>query len=214
MLQTGENKIKKICETIKKETLEPAQKQAEQIISNAKLEAQKVLEEARAEAEQMLENSKEEIKRQQNVLETSMSQAAKQSLETLRQKVELELFNPAISQVLSKVMNQTSLLSDLVKAMVAAVEREGLSADFSLIVSKNLDVKAFTQTLKQQVLERLKNNQVELGGFSGGAKIKLLDKNITLDITDSALKELVSSYLRKDFRELILRSQTSCETVL
>jgi len=50
----------------------------------------------------------------------------------------------------------------------------------------------------------LKEEQViETKGLSGGIKLKLKDEHLVLDLSDTALAELLATYVRADFRKLI-----------
>ena len=63
--------------------------------------------------------------------------------------------------------------------------------------------------LAHEILERLHEKSVLVGPLTGGIEVKLLKENITIDMSDAALKELVANYIRKDFRELIFGSVKS-----
>ena len=51
--------------------------------------------------------------------------------------------------------------------------------------------------------KRLKGKPLEIGVFGGGAQVKLIGKNLTIDLSDQVIKELIANYIRKDFRKLI-----------
>ena len=90
-LDKGQDKIQKICNVLRQETIEPAQKQAETIVAEAKERAHKIQVEAEKEAEKLHEDARAAIEKEKNVFDSSLSQAVKQSLETLRQEVETAL---------------------------------------------------------------------------------------------------------------------------
>ena len=52
-------------------------------------------------------------------------------------------------------------------------------------------------------MKKLKEHSVVLGDFDGGVKVKYVDKNLTIDVSDETLMDLISRYVRKDFRKLI-----------
>ena len=52
-LESGKDKVKKICDILRKETLEPAQDEARGLIESAKEQAQQLIEEAKQEAERL-----------------------------------------------------------------------------------------------------------------------------------------------------------------
>jgi V/A-type H+-transporting ATPase subunit E len=47
---------------------------------------------------------------------------------------------------------------------------------------------------------------VLVSSIGGGIEVKLLDQNMTIDLSDTAFKELVAGYIRKDFRDLVFKS--------
>lgn len=51
-LETGKDKIQKICDALKKETLEPAKQEAREVIENARLQAAEIVTAAKKEAEE------------------------------------------------------------------------------------------------------------------------------------------------------------------
>jgi V/A-type H+-transporting ATPase subunit E len=71
------------------------------------------------------------------------------------------------------------------------------------LIPQGVSPKQVTELLAKGVLERVKENNIVLGNFSGGVQVKLSEKNMTVDISEEALKEVVARYVRKDFRKLI-----------
>lgn len=53
------------------------------------------------------------------------------------------------------------------------------------------------------MLKLLKEKDIIVQDFAGGVKIKFLDKKFTIDVSSDFLKNLLSNYLREDFREKI-----------
>lgn len=155
----------------------------------------------------MIKKAKEEIAREKNVFQASLGQAAKQTMETLRQQVETELFNPEIEQAIREQMAKPEIIADLIKAVVHAIEKEGLGADLEAVIPKAVPPKQVAALLGEEVLKKVKGHELTIGGFAGGAKIKMGQKNMTIDVSDSALKELVSSFVRKDFRDLLFQGK-------
>ena len=75
----------------------------------------------------------------------------------------------------------------------------------SAIIPQSVSAKEVNRFLGEGILNRLKEKSVELGEFAGGAQVKLHDKKMTIDITDKSLMELLSGYVRKDFRKLLFK---------
>ncbi len=88
---TGKDKVKKICEVLKRETLDPAKKEADAIIHQAREGAAKIIEEARSDAKKVHSDAKKQIDEERNVFESSIHLACKKSLSTLKQEIEEKL---------------------------------------------------------------------------------------------------------------------------
>lgn len=205
-IDTGKDKVKKICEILRRETLDPAIGEAEQIIHSAKEQAENIIESARKEAARMIEQARVEIERQKNVFESSLSQACKQSIEALKQSIEEKLLDRELASLLTKHTQDPKVLANLISAAVKAIEKEGIDALLSVYVPAAVPARSVNLLLGQELLDRLKEKSVLIGPMTGGIQIKLHKENITVDITDAALKELVAGYIRKDFRAMIFGS--------
>ncbi|MCX6990107.1 MAG: V-type ATP synthase subunit E [Chlamydiae bacterium] len=202
-LESGKDKVKKICEVLKKETLEPAKKEAEEILHQAHATAETIISQAHEKAKDIESAAKKEIERQRNVFQSSLNQACKQSIESLKQEIENKLFSKELSNLITTQTQDPKVIAELVTAVVKAIEKEGINSDITAYVSSVVPAKTINGLLTQNVLQRLKEKEVLLGSMQGGVAVKLHKENITLDITDIALKELVSQYIRKDFRDML-----------
>lgn len=206
-LEKGQDKIKKICALLRDETLEPAQQEAQKIIEKAQQQAEQIIADAEKSAEEIHAKAKAAIEQESNVFQSSLQQATKQGLETLRQSIESKFFNEQLPQVIEKGTEDPHLIAGLVNAIVKALEKEGLAADLTAVVSKTMPVRQLNELLLQEVLKSLKNNSVVIGNFSGGVKLKVENKKMTIDMTEDALRELLGTYMvRKDFRKMVFGS--------
>lgn len=202
-LEKGEEKIQKICDALRKETLEPAQQEAEEVISEAKARGEQIIAEARQEAEKILAHARENIEQERNVFHSSLDQASKQSVEELRQTIEGKLFNSELVHLVSKQTQDPKVIGKLIDAIVGAIQKEGLQTEISAVIPETVKPEEVNNVLADGVLKKLKEGGVKVGGFAGGAQVKLHDQRMTIDITEQSLIDLLSKYLRKDFRELI-----------
>lgn len=205
-LETGEDKIQQICDAIRKETLEPALRDAQKTVDEAKAKADQIIAEAKKQAEKIIAQSREQVEQERNVFQSSLSQSTKQSLESLRQSIETKLFNDQIQTLIENNTSNPKVVADLINAIVKAIEKEGIDTQLSAVIPKNVPAAEVNKLLLAEVANRLKDKSVEVGNFAGGAQVKLVGKRMTIDISDAALKELLSSYVRKDFRNTIFNS--------
>lgn len=202
-LDEGQKKIEKICAAIRQETLEPAQNQAKAIVEEAHQHAASIIKSAKEEAEQIHRNALKKIEQERNVFQSSLQQAARQTIESLKQQIESKLFEPNIDELVKKEMANPKVVANLVNAIVDAVQKEGMSANIAVLIPETLKPQEVNSLLIQSILQKLSNQSVEIGNFSGGIQVKMKDKRITIDITEETVKKLIAEYVRKDFRETI-----------
>lgn len=205
-LETGENKIQQICDLLKVETLEPAKKEAARIVEEARQKAKQIVNDAEKEAGEIHRKVQSQIEKEREVFRTSLKQGASQCFESLKQKIQSKLFDREIGALIEREAGTPEVVAKLIDAMVKAIEKEGSSASLSALIPRTVSIDDVNRLLGEQVLKRLEGESATLGSFAAGAKIKLEDKQLTLDISDGVLKELLSHYLRKDFRELLFQS--------
>ena len=205
-LEKGEDKIQKICEALRKETIEPAKKDALKIIEEAKRQAEAIVAEAEGQAKEIMDRTKIEIEQGRNVFQSSLQQAAKQSVEALRQEIEKHLFNTQLDQILEKQMQDPKIIASLINAIIKAIEKKGIDTSIEALIPQEVSPREINELLLAETVKQLKNHSVTVGSFKGGAQVRLVNKKITVDMTEDALKELMASFVRKDFRKLIFNA--------
>src|SRR3989337_1421388 len=103
-LDKGDDKIKKICEIIRKDTLDPAKEHAKEIIENAKIEADQIIKKANNEKEKILNEAKKDIEKEKKIFDSSLNISLRQAFEDLKSKIENELFSKTLSEELKIVL--------------------------------------------------------------------------------------------------------------
>jgi V/A-type H+-transporting ATPase subunit E len=206
-IETGKDKVKKICDILRRETLEPAKNEADEIIRSAREQAEKIVDSAHKEVERLNEEARQDIERQKNVFQSSLSQACKQAIESLKHSIEEKLFDQELARLITKHTQDPKVLSQVITAVVNGIEKDGIEANLSIYVPAAVPARAVNTLLAHEILEKLKEKSVLVGPITGGIEVKLHKENITVDISDAALKELVANYIRKDFREMIFGAQ-------
>ena len=202
-LESGKDKIQKICDAIRKETLEPAKQEVRELIENARLEAAEIVKSAHAEAERVKKHAAKEMEDKQKVFQSSMSLACRQAIETLKQKIELELFQSELNELIAREMTDPKIIVELIHSFMRSLEQQGIEEDFEVLIPKEIQPRTINTYLTKNVLERLKNQSVEIGDFRGGVQIRMKGRQITIDISDQVVRELIARSIRKDLRELV-----------
>ena len=202
-LESGQDKVKKICDLLKQETLEPAISEAEEILHKARRRAEEIIAEAHRKIEEMHEVAHLEIEQQKAVFEASLAQACRQTLETLKEKIENRLFNPELAHLLTKPLQDAKIVAKLIEVVVQAIEKEGIDADLSAYIPAAVSAREVNELLSKKILEHLKEKGVLISSIGGGIEVKIVNQHMTVDLSDAAFRDLVAGYIRKDFRELI-----------
>jgi V/A-type H+-transporting ATPase subunit E len=200
-LEKGGEKIQKICEALRNETLEPAKGDAKKIIEDAQAERERIIRQAEQEAKALIAQTRKQLEQERRVFDTSLGQAAKQGVESLKQNIEHQLFNQQLAEMVEKSTASPQAIASLLDGIVTALKKDGLDADLEALVAKHVNPSEVNALLAQGILEKLKSG-ICVGDFSGGAQVRVKDKRITIDISDQAIGELLSGYLREDFRKL------------
>jgi V/A-type H+/Na+-transporting ATPase subunit E len=204
-LETGKDKIQKICDLLKKETLEPAQQQAREIVENAQMQAAEILKNAKEEGEALIRAAKEEIEKKKQILAAALQFATRQVLEELKQKIEKRFFQENLQKLIQEKMSSADVIAELLSAIVEAIRKEGIECDLQAYVAKRVSKEEITALLASKVLQELGQKELLLGEFEGGIRLRLEGRNMMIDLSDEALRDLVVQYIREDFRKLIFQ---------
>jgi V/A-type H+-transporting ATPase subunit E len=205
-LETGKDKIQKICDALKKETLEPAKQEAREIVENAHMQAAEIVAEAKKKGEALLQTAEREMEEKKRVFHASLNMASKQGIEQLKQKIEKELFDQELGHIVVKEMAQPKLIAELLMSFMRAMEEKGIEEEFIAVIPKSISPRSINELLTAKVLERLEHRTVVAGEIGGGLQIQLKGRQITVDISDAVVKELIGNYIRRDLRELIFNA--------
>lgn len=204
--EKGSQKIQDICNLLKNETLEPAKQEAEAIIAHGKEQAEKIIQEAEKQAQSLHAESHKKMEQEKLLHEFALIQASKQSIETLKQSIEKHLFNNQLQNLIDQTAKDPQVIAKLLQAMMLALEKEGTQADFTALIPKTASAQEISALLAENFVKSLGEKKMEVGAFAGGAQIYLKGKQITLDMSDVALRELIAQFLRKEFRKFIFET--------
>jgi V/A-type H+-transporting ATPase subunit E len=204
-LETGKDKIQKICDTIRKETLDPVKQEASEIVENAHMRAAEIIRAAEEKAAELQSVVDTEIEEKKRLFHSSLQLSCRQGIEALKQKIEAELFNKELASMVAKEMTSSEIIVKLIESFMRSLEEQGIEEDFEVIIPKEITPRSINSLLAKNILEHLKNQTVTIGDFHGGVQLKMKDRQITIDISDNVVRELIAAYIRRDFRDLIFQ---------
>ena len=70
-----------------------------------------------------------------------MAQAAKQSVESLRQEFEKRFFKSQLVQVIRQHSSDPKIIARLIEAVITAIQKDGISANLSAIIPHEVPAK-------------------------------------------------------------------------
>lgn len=201
---TGNDKIKIICQSLVEETIKPAQNKAQSLIEEAHQTAEEIIRDAHQHAQKILENAALEVDRNKTNFSISLKQAYQQSMGDIKQKIEKNLFQPALKKLIQEEIKNSKIIAQMIQAIIRAIEKEGIYSDLSVTISSEIQPKDVCQFLTQEVIQKLKDKPIAINpSLEGGVMVKLDQANMTLDLSTEALEELILNYIRKDLRNYI-----------
>ena len=199
-LESGKERVQKLCDLLKKETLDPAKMEAEKILRNAEERREGILHEARQEAEALINEARKKIHDERKVFDSALSLAGKQALLALKQEIEEKLFDKEIIRRVQKVSGEVDVIAKVINALVGAVEKEGLDTDLLALIPQSVSKDEVIQSLLASVTGKLQKESVELADFTGGAKVKIVKDHLTLDMSGDALARLVADFVSEELK--------------
>ncbi len=202
-IETGRDKVKKICDVLRNETLVPAMEEAEKIIALAKIQAEELLAATYVQVEKIKVEARKEIEKEKNIFQSSLNQSCKLALESLKQNIESKLFDQELAQLITKQTQDPHVLAELITALVKGIEKEGLDVSLSAYIPASVSPRSVNHLLAQTIIEKLREKSVLISNATGGVTLSLHQDRVTIDLSDKALKDLVAQYIRKDFRAMI-----------
>ena len=187
--------------------VEEAQRRANDIIDKAELDADKIRQDAQRAVEHLKVSAKE-----------ALEVAARDTLITLKTQL-TNRFAQEVKRLVSEQMHSEELLRRLILEVTGqAAERIGEEDQLEILLPQDVrgleslrrdpeelaggELTRFVQALSEECF-RKGVTFGEMEGRSGGIKIRLEDKAMTIDLTDQAVAALLLEHLQPRFRALL-----------
>ncbi len=192
-----EQQIQDLVASIRKEGIDEARKQADDIIAKAKAEAGKILEDARKQSAKLIADAESECALRDQSARAALSQAARDVSLSLKKKIE-EQFGRILSADVAKSMD-SALLARLVEK---AVEAEVKDSVFE--VSK-ADADAVASAVKGQLAKELQSGLVIRANNSVDSGIRIASKDGSgyVDLSAEEVANLLRPALSPALKEII-----------
>ncbi len=191
--------IQDLVASIRKDGIEAAQKEAAQIIADAKQQADGLLREARKEAAALVENAQREM--------DTRDQSARSSLQQASRDVQLSLKKEILSQLdalLVKTVEKSFEGKDLISLIEKVVSMEGNAASKQVQLSEK-DFSALAAQLKTQLQKSLKEGlEIKpVASVSSGFRLAEKDGSGFYDFSAEETAALLKPFLSAAIADIV-----------
>lgn len=203
--KTSDERLAAICQMIRNETLEPALQEAEQIKQIAEREAARIRTEAKLQADTLLRETRHQVAQEKHVFEASLHQAAAQAVSILKEKIETSLLNQNLDYYASSEFHDSYKVGTLLDLLIKNISKEGLDGDLEISIGSSLNKEEIVAHLLAKSLKDVSKGDFVIKDTSQGIVLRMKNKKVTVEITPSSIKELLSSFIRHDFRRFLFQ---------
>lgn len=218
--QTGavSSGVEALIERLRDEGVNEGKARAEKILGDAEARAKWILSQAEEEAERVIRNAREEAKRTRTAAEEAMQVAARDALLSVKADLTNQ-FARKVRRLVSESVSKEEMLEKMILEVVGRMrEQVGEDEAAEVILPRDVvgvdDLRRNIGDLKEGslshfVLEQTSDMLREGVRFGvsedeqGGLRLALKDGEITLDITDNAVADLLLAHLQPRFRALL-----------
>ncbi|MBR4882188.1 MAG: V-type ATP synthase subunit E [Clostridia bacterium] len=201
-----EIQLNELIDRIKKEGVDAAESEAQDIISSAKKEAERIVAEAKAEADKMIADAKAENEKMLKSSEEAIKQAGRNLLISFRESVARELRAVTDRKVASVYSSEefSSFLVNAVEAWSKNPDAEDLTVILNTEDLKSLE-DALLTALKDRMLEGVTLKASD--SFDGGFRIGVKNGSAYYDYSAEAVVDMLSSYLSPKVTALLKEAE-------
>lgn len=204
---TGDERLAAICQMIRNDTLDPAKEEAENITHAAERDAARIRAEAKQQAERMLQDARTLIREEREMFDASLDQASRQVVALLKEKIEQSLFNPTLDSYLSSEFKSEQKTAALLDLLIQQLQSEGIQGDLAVWLGNHLSKEEVIKHLGQEAIKKISKEALQIGTHNYGFILKIINRHLLIDITPEALKEMLSTFLRPEFRAFLFKEE-------
>ncbi len=210
--------VEALIERLREEGVANGRNQAEQIVSDAKAQAESTVKQAQEQADQIVSKAREEAE--------NLKRAAHEALEVAFRDTRLALktqltqrFTGEVQRLIGAETQKPELLQKLILEVAGKVKEEvAVAQQVEVLLPRKVagleELSRNPQELEQGILThfvRLVGQDMLQEGISfgvakdnqGGLKLRLVDREIVLDLSDRAIAEAILEHLQPRFRALL-----------
>ncbi len=202
-----EIQLQELIDQIKKDGVEAAENEAEEMLKAAKAEADKIVADAKAEAEKILLNAKAENEKMVKSSENAIRQAGRNLLISFRESIAKELM--AITGENVTAVYSSDAVAELIIKVVEASAVQPDAENIAVILNSE-DLSLLEEALLSELKLKMLNGVTLKAGnnFDGGFRIAVNDGKAYYDYSAESVVEMLSDYLSPRVTALLKEAES------
>ena len=204
--------VKELIERIRDEGVQSAREEADRIISEAKAKAARIVADAKAEAAAVKKEAKAAMEREQTAAIEALRIAARDTGLELRAAI-LAAFEEHVRRLVTDVTTDGSVLRDMILVLAGRAAEDFIKdQDAAILVPQHLaddtppeledflrrTAVAFAADVLRDGIELIPSSEVQ-----GGARVRLVDDDLEIDLSDEALSAMMLKLLLPRYRKIL-----------
>ncbi|MCI0495109.1 hypothetical protein L0Z72_08865 [candidate division KSB1 bacterium] len=192
-------KLDSLIEKIKKEGIEEAHNNADQIIKEAKQKAASIVDQAKAEAAKIITDGKKQIDQYKSTAEIDLKQAARNVELLLKEKINL-LFDSVFKRQVAAEMQP-----DFLKELILNIVSNWSKSNNTEVVLNEKDAKQLEKALFSGVSDEVRRSLAirVSGDVSNGFRIGMKDEQVYYDFSDASIAEVLKALINPKLKEIL-----------
>ena len=199
-----EETLKKLTEQIYNEGVVKANKEAEEIINDAKNKANVIINGANKRAKEIVEQAQVDSEDIRKKVNTELESTANQSITAIKQSIANVLINNAIDKPLKDVFNDKNFLKDMILTMFKNWDINKEQGDFNILFPEKLKLDEFIQSELQSSLKN-KITFKPSKSVENGFIIEPKDSSYKISFTEEDFNNFIKDYIRPRTFELLYK---------
>jgi V/A-type H+-transporting ATPase subunit E len=204
--------VKQLIARIRDEGVQSAKDEADRILSEAKSQAARVVAEAKAEAKSIRKDAAEAVDREQTAAIEALRIAARDTGLELRSAV-LAAFEEHVRRLVTNVTMDGSVLRDMILVLAGRAAEDLIKdQDAAILIPKRLadeappELEEFLERSAVALSADVLRKGIELipaSDVQGGARVRLAEDDLEIDLSDEALSEMMLKLLLPRYRKIL-----------
>lgn len=205
--------VQNLIDRIRDQGVEAAQKEAARIVREAEAKAAKLLAEAKTESARMREQAANDIAADQTACVEALRLSARDTVLQLKSRLSKE-FEVFVRRLVTKATRDEELIKALVLVLAGrAVDEVIHDRDIHILVSNAILTGSPDEELRahgKDIILALSSDMLREGvelvpsdGIDGGARVRLVEDNLEIDLSDEAITRLLGERMLPRFRRIL-----------